>query len=382
MSTSIRRRKEQYTVVSIDGGGIRGIFAMEFLKLLMQGLHARGKNLHDVVDLYCGVSVGSVIASLLAQHKYEFFRNFKLEDRLLKEVFAQKTVLGPALECKYQGKPKTDVLQKVLGQGTMGDLGTNLVVLVSDMVGKEIIVHSNVPLRNNNGAPPVVNARPADVADISDLSEFSVPDEQGKGKKRKEHRHKKNLTLGGDTPLYQVVDASTAAPIFFPPVHLMGRLCIDGGVVSTNPSIAGIHVMRKILQDQPAAANRHDESPVVRVLSIGSGSGNINSDLQEVGYERDPMQYGAMTWLSIGLLDLVSRSNDPFLDSVMPSLLEGSKRYIRVDTTIRSGMDDMSPEKAQLLRNNARETFKAEGLKILDWLCPDDRSKHRFSYRT
>ena len=57
-------------MLSIDGGGVRGIFAAKVLSLIETELHM---NIHELFDLIVGTSTGSIIAAAIFV-KYDLTR--------------------------------------------------------------------------------------------------------------------------------------------------------------------------------------------------------------------------------------------------------------------------------------------------------------------
>jgi hypothetical protein len=198
--------KGQKKLLAIDGGGIRGVLALEILAEI-EKLFAKGRLgyvLADDFDYFAGTSTGGIIAAGLAYGKsvaeiMDFYveSGAKMFEKewLLKRVYAS-----------FKSEPLALELQSVFGADTT--LGSDKLRTLLLLVLRNATTDSPWPLSNNP---------------------FAKYNERSRG----------NCNL--DIPLWQLVRGSTAAPIYFPPEAIKVRdkvhLFVDGGMtVYNNPT--------------------------------------------------------------------------------------------------------------------------------------------------
>jgi len=197
-------------LLALDGGGIRGILTLEVLARIESLLaEATGKGsafrLCDFFDYIAGTSTGAIIAAGLA-------RGMSAQELI---DFYQKT--GPAmfdkafllrrLKALYKSEPLAEELQATFGKHTT--------LSPSDLRCLLLVVTRNV----STDSPWPVSSNP--------LAKYNQAERQDC-----------NLQI----PLWKLVRASTAAPIFFPPEILEWDpsdtaktfVFVDGGVTPYN----------------------------------------------------------------------------------------------------------------------------------------------------
>jgi patatin-like phospholipase/acyl hydrolase len=138
------------TVLSIDGGGIRGIIPatiLSFLESELQKLDGEEVRLADYFDVIAGTSTGGLITAMLAtpdSKRRPVFAAADIRDFYLKngpEIFPQysgpfayvskmmKAMAGP----KYDGKFLHQLVKKELGQVKLHQSLTNIVIPTFDI---------------------------------------------------------------------------------------------------------------------------------------------------------------------------------------------------------------------------------------------------------
>jgi uncharacterized protein len=238
-------------MLAIDGGGIRGVLALEILQRIEDLLRARsGKadfRLADYFDYIAGTSTGGIIAAGLSvgmsvKEILEFYQ----------EAGAQmfvKARLVQRLRYKFEDEPLAEKLKEVFGIDTTLDSEKLQTLLL--LVMRNATTDSPWPISNNPYAKYNDGARPD-----------------------------RNLKF----PLWQLVRASTAAPTYFPPEVIVlpsaaptGErefVFVDGGVTMYNNPAFQMFLMATLDRYwalKPEARWRTGADQML-IVSVGTGT--------------------------------------------------------------------------------------------------------------
>lgn len=169
-----------------------------------------------------------------------------------------------------------------------------------------------------------------------------------------------------DFPARDVARATSAAPTYFPPMKLPASTIeghytlIDGGVFANNPAACAL----------VEARTTHPEANDFLVVSLGTGELNISLPYQQT------KDWGAVRW-AMPVLDVVfdgvSRTVDYQLRQLMPDASGSARRYYRFQTTLdghNHQMDNASPENITALKALATDLVERESPN-LDQLCAE-----------
>jgi patatin-like phospholipase/acyl hydrolase len=190
---------QQFTVLSLDGGGVRGIFAAAVLASLERDT---GTRIADHFDLVVGTSTGGIIALGLGAGMSP--------EEILALYLDNSGAIFPARRRRILARPLSLVRAKYKADG--------LRRVMQQVFGDTLLCESTVPL-----------VIPSYNIGENAVYLFKTP-------------HHERLRRDWKVPMWQVAMATTAAPTFFPTYCLPGdhvRL-VDGGVWANNPSMIGI----------------------------------------------------------------------------------------------------------------------------------------------
>ena len=286
------------TVLSIDGGGIRGIIPALVLDYLEQ---ASNKSISELFDLSVGTSSGGIIALGIAQAdaqgkpKYtahdlaEFFENSG------RKIF-QKTVwrnirsAGGVLDERYSARPLEAALRKYYADTRLGDTLGSTMVTSYDIEGRRTLF-----LKSWHPDHETVLCRDA-------------------------------------------ARATSAAPTYFEPARIdvqgSHRALIDGGVFVNSPVVSAYAEALKLFPGEPLA-----------VVSLGTGE-----LIRRIPYE-SAKDWGRAGWVT-PLIDCMFDGATKVANHQMRMFL--GDHYFRLQVTLDEANDDMDDASEVNIQNLKR----------------------------
>lgn len=226
-------------VLCIDGGGIRGVFAVAILEVIEKEL---GEPVGNAFDVIAGTSTGSIIAASVALKikMSDVLEQYKLYGD---KIFSRQAKVG-LFKTVYSDRYLRRFFQKAFGELMLGDIEKPLIIPAVDLTHGNPYVHR---------------------------SKFGQAEQEN------------DLTV----KLWDAVLSSCSAPVYFPPNNIENKfLSIDGGLWANNPSLVSItEVMHHF----------HEKLEDIQILSIGTGKQKI--DFSESGDK----EWGVKQWLPFHL---------------------------------------------------------------------------------
>jgi hypothetical protein len=236
-------------LLAIDGGGIRGVLALEVLQriedLLKAGSGRADFRLADYFDYIAGTSTGGIIAAGLS-----IGMSVEEIQAFYQEVGGQmfvKANLRRRLRYKFEDEPLATQLKQVFGVGTT--LGSEKLRTLLLLVMRNATTDSPWPISNNPHARYNDKVHPGC-----------------------------NLNL----PLWQLIRASTAAPTYFPPeVVVLSEgeaeerefVFVDGGVTMYNNPAFQMFLMATLDRYWAAKPEARWRTGPDRMLIVSVGTG-------------------------------------------------------------------------------------------------------------
>ncbi len=297
-----------FRVLSIDGGGVRGIFAAKILELMETKLNI---DIYKTFDLIVGTSTGSIIAAAIIT-KYDLTQLVKDYDENAPKIFRKKKLAGIHLSSKYDSSFLESFLQEKLGKRKLGEIEKPLILNATNVSLGEVYVFKS-----------------------------SYQKVQRKG----------DYVRDREVPLYKAVLASCSAPIYFDPVDINGTLICDGGIWANNPSLVGY---------TDAIRNFSEQRDNIKILSLGTGQAQHN-------YKK-PQRWGwgfLTGWKHTQLVDFMMSCQTKFPQNVLQ--LIDPDGIFRINPPIdKYPLDNY--QNIPILVERAKEMFTKDNTGISDFL--------------
>lgn len=287
------------TILSIDGGGIRGIIPATVLADLEE---RTGKPICALFDLIAGTSTGGILATALSAPDARGLPKHTAKEVLAAyflhggEIFHKSTLravttLGGLIRPRYSPRVLNTLLSQYLGEVRLHATLTEILVTAYDMA-------SSTPWFFKTS--------------------FA--------------RHHRNSL--DDPLLTEVAYATAAAPTYFPPLTLSGHCLVDGGVFASNPALCAY----------AQARNMYPAERDFLLVSLGTGAQAHDRPCSKV------KNWGIVDW-AVPISAVMLNASSAAVDYQMRALL-GTQSYLRLQTRLPEGapgMDDASDENLKRL---------------------------------
>ncbi|XP_069444029.1 calcium-independent phospholipase A2-gamma isoform X2 [Ovis canadensis] len=296
-------------ILAIDGGGTRGVVALQTLRKLVE---LTQKPVHQLFDYICGVSTGAILAFMLGLFHMPLDECEELYRKLGSDVFSQNVIVGTVKmswsHAFYDSQTWENILKDRMGSSLMIETARNptcpKVAAVSTIVNRGVTPKAFV--FRNYGHFPGINSH----------------------------------YLGGcQYKMWQAIRASSAAPGYFAEYALGNDLHQDGGLLLNNPSALAMHECKCLWPDVPLEC----------IVSLGTGR-----------YESDVRNNVMYTSLKTKLSNVINSATDTEEVHVMLDGLLPPDTYFRFNPVMCENIPlDES-------RNEKLNQLQLEGLKYIE----------------
>jgi Patatin-like phospholipase len=316
---------ELVKVLSIDGGGIRGVIPASVLADLERRLDAP---IAERFDLITGTSTGGIIALGLtapggdgkpANSAAALVELYKSEGHKIfsRSLWHEIRAVGNALEEKYPASGVESVLKQYLGDARLKDALTEVFVTAYEIEDR---------------IPWFFSSRDAATRE------------------------------GYDFAMWEVGRATSAAPTYFEPARLPAEnergywAFVDGGVFANNPALCGLtEALTNYRQEHEG------ESPGILLVSLGTGELT-----RTIPYDR-AKDWGLLGWAHplLGVIfDGVSKTVDFQVAELCRVSGAPPERYYRMQVSLKGygsdDLDDASGTNIAALERHANELIERE----------------------
>lgn len=314
------------TILSIDGGGIRGIIPatiIAFLESQLQELDGPDARLADYFDVISGTSTGGLVTAMLTAPDTNNRPLFSAKDikpfymEHSPKIFPQHSGLGGTIIAKlirslggpkYDGKYLHAVIAEKLGDIRLHETLTNVVIPTFDIKSLQPIIFSSYQVKMSTG----LDAKLSDICISTSAAPTYLPAHNFSNQDSNGKVHEFNL--------------------------------IDGGVCANNPTLVAMNEVTKqiIKENSDFFPIKPMEYGRFLIISIGTGTAKNEEKFNA------PMaaKWGLLDWLTHSgttpLIDVFTQSSADMVDfhlSAVTQALHSEDNYLRIQDDTLTGTD-------------------------------------------
>ncbi|CAL9101697.1 unnamed protein product [Musa textilis] len=305
------------TVLSIDGGGVRGLIPatlLAFLESKLQELDGADARIADYFDVIAGTSTGGLVTAMLTAPDKDNRPLFTAKQIIqfyldnCPKIFPQKKagLLNPLLNLfgavagpKYDGKYLHSKVQQLLGDAKLSQTLTNIVIPTFDIRFLQPIIFSTFETKST----PLKDALLSDICLGTSAAPTYLPGHCFETKDDEGSTREFNL--------------------------------IDGGVAANNPTLTAMNQVTKEIFMENADFSPIKPLDCSRFLVISLGTG---SNKQEERFSAEESgKWGLLGWLynkgTTPVIDIFSHASADMVDihaSVLFQALHSEQHYLRI----------------------------------------------------
>ncbi|XP_015085189.1 patatin-02-like [Solanum pennellii] len=334
-SSTLATLEEMVTVLSIDGGGIKGIIPgiiLEFLEEQLQEMdNNRDARVADYFDVIGGTSTGGLMTAMITTPN-ENNRPFAAANEIVPfyiehgpKIFESS---GKKSGPKYDGKYLMQILQEKFGETRLHEALTEVVISSFDIKTNKPVIFT----KSNLVQSPQLDAK-----------------------------------------MYDICYSTAAVPVYFPPHYFVTNTSngdkyefnlVDGAIADVEPSLLSVSVATRLAKEDPAFASiRSLNYKQMLLLSLGTGT---SVDFDKTYTAQETAKWGIMQWM-LPLIDMISAANSYMNDYYLSTLfqaIDSQDNYLRVQENALTGtttkMDDASVANMELLVQVGKKLLKKQ----------------------
>nr|Q2MY52.1 RecName: Full=Patatin group M-2; Flags: Precursor [Solanum tuberosum]ABC55686.1 patatin protein group M-2 [Solanum tuberosum] len=324
-SSTCAKLEKMVTVLSIDGGGIKGIIPaiiLEFLEGQLQEVdNNKDARLADYFDVIGGTSTGGLLTAMITTPN-ENNRPFAAAKDIVPFYFEHGphifnysgSIIGPM----YDGKYLLQVLQEKLGETRVHQALTEVAISSFDIKTNKPVIFT----KSNLAKSPELDAK-----------------------------------------MYDICYSTAAAPIYFPPHYFITHTSngdiyefnlVDGGVATVgDPALLSLSVATRLAQEDPAFSSiKSLDYKQMLLLSLGTGT---NSEFDKTYTAQEAAKWGPLRWM-LAIQQMTNAASSYMTDYYISTVFQArhsQNNYLRVQENALTGttteMDDASEANMELL---------------------------------